>query len=838
MSAAEPRAGFGAEPSPATRSVEDAWAQPRGLASLSAVNHTAVGRRFVATGFVFFLLAGLLGLLMRLQLARPHLDLLHAEAFNQVFTMHGTTMMFLFAVPMVEGAGIYLIPLMIGARDLPFPRLGAFGYWCYLLGGVMLFSTLLLGVAPDGGWFIYPPFSGPVYSPGPGIDAWLLGITFVEISALAAAVELIIGILRYRAPGMTLARMPIFAWYILVTSFMIVFGFPPLIMGSVLFELERAFGLPFYDPTRGGDPLLWQHLFWLFGHPEVYIIFLPGAGVLSTVIPTFVGRPLFGYVWLVLAAVATGFLSFALWVHHMYAVGIPALSLAFFSAASMLVAVPAGIQVFVWIANLWQARSRLASPMLFALGAIFLFTFGGISGVMVAVVPFDLQVHDTYFVVAHFHYILFGALVFPMFAALHYWYPLETGRLLSERGAHVAFWLMFLGVNVTFFPMHILGLEGMPRRIYSYPASLPWAANNLLASLGAAALALGVLVFLANALWSRWAGTPAGPNPWAASSLEWATTGFGYNFRSIPTITSRDPLWDQPGLAESMARGDHDLAAAPRGFQETLVTSITDARPEHIAVLPRPSWLPLLGALSIGVFFLAFLLEAYEASSVGAALMLLVALVWLWPGPEQRRELDAEVHPGLRLPLGSRLNDAAPWNGTQLWVAIDSTLLASLWFGFLYLWIFAPAWPPEGIAPPEGLLAGLAVLAQVGASVTTSLGHRAVRRGGVLGLVLGFVLAILLALLAALVWLLLLDRFGAPPQVHAYSAMVHALVGFVLVHQALSVMLAAGALAARWRRFVDQQRNLVVRCAALMIHFTTLVGAVVAAALVFVPVSG
>ena len=398
--------------------LQAAWAMPRRFGFFTEVVNNHIGVLYVATGFLFFLGAGVLALLMRIQLAYPGMTFLDASTYNQFFTMHGTVMMFLFAVPIVEAVAVLLLPSMIGARDMPFPRLSALGYWCYAIGGALVFASLFFKIAPDGGWFMYPPLTGPRYSPGINTDVWMLGLGFVEIAAVAAAVELIVGILKTRAPGMTLGQMPIFGWYMLVTAGMIMIGMPAVIAADILLELERAFGMPFYDATKGGDPLLWQHLFWLFGHPEVYIIFLPAAGMVSMMLPSFARAKLVGYAWLALAAISVGFLSFGLWVHHMYTTGLPLLSLAFFSAASSAIAIPMGIQVFAWIATLWDGKPVLRVPMLFILGFLFIFTIGGLTGVMVAAVPFDWQVHDTYFVVAHFHYVLIGGMVFPIFAPL------------------------------------------------------------------------------------------------------------------------------------------------------------------------------------------------------------------------------------------------------------------------------------------------------------------------------------------------------------------------------------------------------------------------------------
>ena len=525
-----------------------AWAKPRRFGFFKEVNNTHIGVLYIATGFLFFLGAGVLALLMRIQLAYPGNTFLDADTYNQFFTMHGTVMMFLFAVPIVEAFAVLLLPSMLGTRDMPFPRLSSLGYWCYAVGGALVFSSLFFGVAPDGGWFMYPPLTGAEYSPGINTDVWVLGLGFVEIAAVAAAVELIVGILKTRAPGMRLRDMPIFAWYMLVTAGMIMIGMPAVIAADILLELERAFGMPFYDATRGGDPLLWQHLFWLFGHPEVYIIFLPAAGMVSMMLPSFARVPLVGYAWVVLAAIAVGFLSFGLWVHHMFATGLPLLSLAFFSAASTAIAIPMGIQVFAWIATLWEGKPVLRVPMLFILGFLGIFTIGGLTGVMVAAVPYDWQVHDTHFVVAHLHYVLIGGMVFPLFAAIYYWTPIVTGRMLSERLGRWAFWLMFVGFNAAFLPMHITGLLGMPRRVYTYSADLGWNTLNLITSVFAFVFAAGILVVLVDFVRHLRSGRQAGSNPWDAPSLEWLSQPFrawltqpGPGHVPLPALGARGP---------------------------------------------------------------------------------------------------------------------------------------------------------------------------------------------------------------------------------------------------------------------------------------------------------
>jgi cytochrome c oxidase subunit I+III len=566
--------------------LERIWAPPRGWRIISAVNNTIVGYLYIGAAFLFFLSAGILALLMRTQLAVPSNTFLGPETYNQIFTMHGTVMMFLFAVPAVEAMGILLLPQMLGARDLPFPRLGAFAFWAYFIGGAIFFATLFFDLAPSGGWFMYPPLTSTRFSPGLGADFWLLGIGFIEISAIAGAIEIIVGVLRTRAPGMTLGRMPMFAWTMLIFAMMVVFAFPAVILATIMLELERAFGWPFFIAAKGGDALLWQHLFWFFGHPEVYIIFLPAAGMVSMIVATMTRTPLVAHNLIVVALIATGFFSFGLWVHHMFTTGIPTMSLSFFSAASMAVAIPSGIQVFAWIATIASGRLRLATPALFILGFLFIFTLGGLTGVMVAMVPFDWQAHDTYFVVAHLHYVLVGGMVFPLFAAIYYWAPALSRCALSETLGRWSFWLMFLGFNIAFLPMHLLGLWGMPRRVYTYPAEMGWHTLNLVATIGAFLLAAGIAVFLVDLFRNlRPSISEHAGNVWKAGTLEWLPNHV-FGPRSIPAVESRYPLWQQPGLERQSEAGDHYLPNAPTGRRETIVTSPIEAMPEYCSVGP------------------------------------------------------------------------------------------------------------------------------------------------------------------------------------------------------------------------------------------------------------
>src|SRR5690606_24569870 len=552
--------------------------------------------------------------------------------YSLLFTMHCTVMMFLFAIPVLEAFAMYLIPKMVGARDLAFPRLSSLGYYCYLFGGIILLSSIFMGMAPNSGWFMYTPLSSDIYSPGKGSDFWLLGITFVEISALGAGAELVVSILRMRANGMTLRQMPIFCWYILAMSLMIVFGFPPLILGSILLELERSAGMVFFAVDGGGDPLLWQHLFWLFGHPEVYIIFLPAAGIVSTILPVFAQRPLVGYVWVVLSITLMGFVSFGLWVHHMFTVGIPQLAQAFFSAASMLVAIPTAIQVFAWLATLWSGRVKYNLPMLWIVGFLIVFVCGGLTGVMLALVPFNWQVHDTHFVVAHMHYVLVGGMLFPLVAGLYYWLPHVSGRMPSERLGRWGFWLFFVGFNLTFLIMHLTGLLGMPRRVYTYDAGLGWEWFNLTSSIGGFITGIGVAVIIMDIVLHFRFGRKAQRNPWNADSLEWATPMpvTTYNFASLPAVRTRSPMWVCPDLPDRIERGEFGLAEPRHDLRETYGSDAVTGKLKEIIHLPASSWLPLYSAAAIAVMCVCLLIKSYLLALAALSAVMYCLLHWSW----------------------------------------------------------------------------------------------------------------------------------------------------------------------------------------------------------------
>jgi len=627
----------------AALALEQTWADPPGFFGwFCVVNHKTIAKRFIITCLVFFALAGLMAAVMRMQLARPGNNLVGPDMYNQLFSMHGTTMMFLFAVPVMQAVAIYLLPLMLGTRSVAFPRMNAYGWWLFLFGGIMLFTAFAVNSGPDAGWFAYVPLSGPDYSPGKRVDFWAQMITFTELSSLVAAIVIITTIFKFRAPGMTLNRLPLFAWAMLVTSFMVLFAMPAVMLASSALIMDRLIGTHFYNPAEGGDVLLWQHLFWFFGHPEVYLIFIPGLGFLSAIIPTFARRPIFGYTAMVLSLITTAFLAFGLWVHHMFATNVPELGKSFFTAASMLIAIPTAIQIFCWLATLATGRLNFKTPLLYVLAFFFVLVLGGLTGLMLAAVPLDLQVHDTYFVVAHLHYVLIGGAVFPLFGAFYYWFPKMTGRMMSEALGKLSFWLMFIGFNVAFFPMHMLGLHGMPRRVYTYQAGLGWDGLNLLATAGAVTLALGIFVSLVNAIRSRLAGAPAPADPWGGGTLEWATPSPPpiASFHRIPIVYGRDPMWQPPPAgAPAFVAG---LSAQTR---EQLVTSVLDALPDHRMSFPTPSPWPFLAALATTVLFIGSIFTPW-AVVWGSVPVAVTLIAWFWPRMrETAQELALEKQP-------------------------------------------------------------------------------------------------------------------------------------------------------------------------------------------------
>ncbi len=644
---------------------------------------------------------------MRAQLAVPNNDLVSAGTYNQLFTLHGTMMMFLFAVPIFEAVAILILPQMLAARDLPFPRLSAFGFWCFLIGGVFVAGSIFFDAAPDGGWFMYPPLATDTTQSGIGADIWLLGLSFIEVASIAAAVELIVGVLKCRPPGMRINLMPLYCWYVLIVGGMILFAFPPLIAGDILFEMQRLFDWPFFDVARGGDPVLWQHLFWIFGHPEVYIIFLPSIALLAMIVPTFAQRPILGYGWIVLAAVGTGFLSFGLWAHHMFTIGLPALSLGFFSAASEAVAIPTGVQIFVFVATMLAGRVMFSIPMLFATGALAIFVFGGLTGVMVALAPFDWQAHDSYFVVAHLHYTLIGGMFFPLIAGVYYFHPFITGadavgearalvvladvRRLQHRlpadahhrpARHAAAGLHLsrrarLGLAEPRLDAGRLHHGGRHRR-----------AGDRRAAAGQEARAAATPGTPAR--WNGWRAIPPSPGAYARCR------------RSPAAIRSGT----RTNLMEDIDAGRFYLPGAPDGKRETLVTDVLDATPEQVLRVPGDSFKPMIAAVLIGGSFIATTFHWWIAALVSGVLGIAAIMVWLWTGTARIPEKPTtDAGMGLELPLYASGSASVGWWAMFITMVGDGTAFLSLVFAYFYYWTIHAAFPPEGMAMPDAWLA-------------------------------------------------------------------------------------------------------------------------------------
>src|SRR3954452_17325715 len=533
-----------------------------GFASwFTTVDHKKIGILYGGTAMLFFVLAGVEALLIRLQLAGPNGSLLTAAQYNELFTMHGTTMVFLMGMPLAVAFGNYLIPLQIGARDVAFPRLNAFGYWGFLMGGLFIYSSFFIGgSAPNGGWFGYTPLTstpiGRGFLPGHGPDFWAVGLIILGIASTTSAINFIVTILNLRAPGMTFMRMPVFTWMMTVTAFLTLFAMPIITAALIMVYFDRNFGTNFFQPANGGDPLLYQHPFWLFGHPEVYILILPGMGIVSEVLPVFSRKPLFGYPVVVFSGIAIGFIGWGVWVHHMFATGLGPVAISAFGLSTMLIAIPTGVKIFNWLGTVYGGAVRFTTAMLFALGFIAMFTLGGLSGVLHSIVPADTQQTDTYFVVAHFHYVLFGGLFLGIFSGFYYWWPKIFGRMLSETLGKWNFWVMLIGFNLTFFPMHILGLTGMPRRTYRYPSGYGWDTLNMLETVGAFIIALSVLIFFVIIIYSSRRGVIAGNDPWDARSLEWSIPSPPpeYNFAEIPVVEARDDWWHRKYTEDAEGR--------------------------------------------------------------------------------------------------------------------------------------------------------------------------------------------------------------------------------------------------------------------------------------------
>lgn len=800
------------------------WKTPTGWRYWSAVNNSEVGLWYCCASFGFFLFGGILALLMRLQLAVPDNNLMTAEQYNQLFTLHGSVMMFLFAVPVLEAIAIMLMPQMMAARDLPFPRLSAFGFWCFLIGGVFFCSSLFFGAAPRGGWFMYPPLTTS-YQPGIGADIWLLGLSFIEIASIAAAVELIVGILKCRPPGMRINLIPLYCWYVLVVASMILFAFPPLIAGDILLELERAADWPFFDASRGGDPVLWQHLFWIFGHPEVYIVFLPSVALMATIIPTFARTPLVGYSWVVLAAVGTGFLSFGLWVHHMFTTGLPGISIGIFSAASQAVAIPTGVQLFCFLATLLVGHVIRSVSMLFIFGGILTFIIGGLTGVMVAVAPFDFQAHDTYFVVGHLHYVLIGGTIFPIVGAFYYYMPLVMEKPLSDRIGRIVFWLMMIGFNVTFLPMHLTGLLGMPRRVYTFPEGLSVASLNMISSAGAMLLGFSFLIFVWDVLRPRSGTAATDRNLWNAGTLEWLAEvpGKPWGVRSIPEISSRYPLWDQPNFVSDVDNGRFYLPDAEEGLRETLVTSEIDGVPKQCLRVPGPTFLTLWAAVFTGGIFIFGTFHWWWATLVSGFLAVITILIWLWTGtaiiPEKP---EKDVGRGLILPTYVSGPDAVGWWAMFITMLGDMTAFISLVFGYFFYWTIHSDFPPAAASGPGAFWPVLAAVLLLAAWALTMAARRfnrldqAVSFYTCLAVGCGLNLVGTVALLAG-PWIHEMD-----PTQHVYPAIVWVLVIWTAFHTTAGLIMQLYCMARRAFGRMTHFYNADITNVTLYWHFLAL----------------
>lgn len=680
--------------------------EPKGIWSwITTIDHKRIGILYGTTAFFFFLLGGVEALLIRVQLAKPNGTVLSAEMYNQIFTMHGTTMVFLVVMPMSAAFFNYLAPLQVGARDVAFPRLNAFSYWLFLFGGIFLYSSFFLGGAPDGGWFGYAPNTSITFSPGYNLDFWIFGLQLLGIASTAGAVNLIVTILNMRAPGMRLMRMPVFTWMTLVASFLILFAMPVITVALFLLMFDRNFGANFFNPAAGGDPLLWQHLFWLFGHPEVYILILPAMGMVSEILPVFARKPLFGYPVIIFSGIAIGFMGWGVWVHHMFATGLGPVAISAFSVSTMFIAVPTGVKIFNWIATVWRGSIRLTTPMLFALGFIAMFTIGGLSGVTHSVSPHDRQQTDTYYVVAHFHYVLFGGALFGIMGGIYYWWPKIFGYLLNEKLGKWNFWTWFVGFNLTFGPMHILGLRGMPRRIYTYDDSLGLNVLNMLSTVGSFIIAVSTLIFLYNVLHSSRHRIAAGPDPWDARTLEWATSSPPpeYNFPETPVVHEVDDHWHKkytedeqgrlvrrdggkPGPSEAdvllyghgapvavaEATGDAGNGDGTAGDAETAPARVPTAHELGIH-MPSPSYYPIIAAFALPVIAYGLMYgrssgSHYVVAAVGVLILFAAFYGWgLEPSAEPEdpdEHADHHAPPALEGGGAAELEAGSPNGGS------------------------------------------------------------------------------------------------------------------------------------------------------------------------------
>jgi cytochrome c oxidase subunit 1/cytochrome c oxidase subunit I+III len=618
--------------------LERMWQSRPGLLGwLTTTDHKRIGLLYFWATLVLFAAGGVEALLMRTQLTRANEKVVSPDTYDQLFSMHGITMIFFFIIPMSTGAfGNYLIPLMIGARDMAFPRMNALSFWIFAASGIFIYTSLFLGIAPNAGWFDYVPLASRQYDPGRNIDFYTLGIIFNSISSTLTAGQFIVTILKSRAPGMSLNRMPLFCFAYLAASLGLLFALPVLSADTIFLYLDRNVGTHFFDPAHGGSALLWQHLFWFFGHPEVYILIVPAFGIATSIIPAFTQRKMVAFPLVAIAELLVVFIGFGVWAHHMFATGLPTISLVFFAAATAMVVIPSTIQVFAWCWSFVTGSARFKTPLLFIAGFIFMFVTGGLTGIMFLAIPFDQQVTDTYFVIAHFHYIIFGAAVFPLFGGMYYWFPKVTGKLYFELPGQISFWVIFVGTNLLFFPMHIVGLLGMPRRVYTYPGDVGWTAYNVVETIGGFVTLAGILILLGNLVVSYVRGAPAGPDPWHGPTLEWTTSSPPpeFDFAVIPTVTSAYPNWDPADRDVDRRNLEQGVLVLEEGHEQ-VASSPVDGRIAEIVEMPHESPWPIVLAAALSLVFVMLVLQKFGIAAAMAILCVLALLAWHWKEPQE-----------------------------------------------------------------------------------------------------------------------------------------------------------------------------------------------------------